>query len=87
MVKVVAGITNLVGNSPFSLIILWSLINHFGSGIDFVASNFLTKFSSCTEISIFTLSSRQFVSSNRATTFSCSARSAAFERWLDTQRL
>ena len=39
-----------------------------------------------TDKTIFTLSNRQFASSNRATNLARSARSYAFERWSDTQR-
>ena len=52
-VKFVAGITNLVGNPPFSLIALWSFISNFGYRIAHVASDCLTKYSSWTENPIF----------------------------------
>ena len=44
--KLVAGMTNLVENSPFSLIALWSLIRSLGDGIALVASDCLTNSSS-----------------------------------------
>ena len=44
MLKFIAGITNLIGNPPFSLIVLWSLMRSFGDGIARVASNCLTNF-------------------------------------------
>ena len=42
MVKFVAGITKLVRNSPFFLIVLWSLISNMGDSINRVASDCLT---------------------------------------------
>ena len=43
MVKFVKGTTNLVGNSNFLLVVLWSLICNFGDRISRVASDCLTK--------------------------------------------
>ena len=43
--KFVAGINNLVGNSPFLLIVLWYLISKFGDRISRVVSDCLTKLS------------------------------------------
>ena len=59
-VKFVAGMTNLVGNSLFSLIVLWSLMRGFGYGIALVASNCLANSSSLTDKSNFTFSSNKF---------------------------
>ena len=44
--KFFRGITNLVGVSPFSFIVLWSLIISFGYGIARVENNFPTNISS-----------------------------------------
>ena len=44
MVKFFLGITNFVGNSHFSLIVLLSLTSSFGDGIARVASDCLTNF-------------------------------------------
>ena len=41
--------TNLVGNPPFSLIVLWTLIRSFGDGITLVARDCLTNYSSLTD--------------------------------------
>ena len=43
-VKFVAGITNLVGNSPFLLVVLWFCISDFGGRIVCAASDFLAIF-------------------------------------------
>ena len=59
-VKFVTGMTNLVGNSFFSLIVLWSLMRGFGDEIALVASNCLANSSSLTDKSNFTFSSNKF---------------------------
>ena len=45
-VNLVTGITNMYGDSYFSLNGLWYFISNFEDGIARVASDFLTKFSS-----------------------------------------
>ena len=59
VVNFVVGITNLVGNSPFLLIVVWSLGSIFGDRIARVSSDCLTKFSSWTDNSIFNYQPRE----------------------------
>ena len=44
VLKFITGITNLVGNPPFSYIFLWYFIDSFGSRITCIASNSITIF-------------------------------------------
>ena len=85
-VNFVARITNLVGNPPLSFFLL-SLMSSFGYGIECLARSCIKKIYSCTEISLFTLSSNLFASLNKAITFGRKARPADFKRWSDTHRL
>ena len=67
--KFISGITNLVGNSPFSLIVLWYFMRSFGDGIARFVSDCLKNCSSWTEKSVLTFSINPFASSNRTIAF------------------